>query len=111
MTPVDIAPFIAVLACIQAISTMTKQNRYIREFGQAGAVSASTCQTLPELGLHDTRCFRSLVRRGVIEESDQGRWFLDQQRAAAFRARRLSIALPSITLATVGVGLVWVLVR
>lgn len=111
MTPIDIAPFIAVLACTQAICVMISQNRYFREFGQAGAVSPAGSKPLSELELRDTRVFRTLVRRGVIKEEDRDHWFLDQERAASFRARRFMIAVPLTTLATFGVGLVWLLVR
>jgi len=111
MTPVDVAPLIAVLVCLQAIRVMVNQNHYVREFSQAGAVSPQASKTLSELELSDTRIFRILVRHRVIEQTAQDQWFLDPQRAAAFRARRFKVALPTIALGIIGVGIAWMLVR
>ena len=65
-----------------------RQNRLMRDFVQAGAVSPDKARPLADLGQRESWVFRRMVAAGVFIDVGEGRWYLDQAGAEAFRKRR-----------------------
>ena len=77
-----------------------RQNRYMRRFQGAGATN-SVRRTLEELGCRHSFVFSRLVDQGVIVEVSSGRYYVDIERANAFRSRRWIVALVAVGVAVV----------
>ncbi len=72
---------------------LLSQNRYMRALREAGATSADSAVTLEALDLRDSIFFRHLVRRGVVQSAEGGRYWLVEAEAKAFvRRRRVFVA-------------------
>src|SRR5437667_3436376 len=67
---------------------IAKQNRYLRRFAEAGASTPTTAKALSDVGCRESGAFRGLVARGVFIECEPGKYFVDEQRAVAFRQCR-----------------------
>jgi len=78
-----------------------KQNRYMRRFEDAGVTDAAGARTLEELGCRPSFVFRGLVRRRVFVEAPGNRFYIDLERAEAFRSRRQLVLLVALGLAVV----------
>jgi hypothetical protein len=65
-----------------------KQNQYMRVFRKAQAVDRGRAKTLDELGVRETRIFRRMADRGVFVATGTGAYYMDQDAAAEFVARR-----------------------
>lgn len=100
-------PFAALFVALLAARAALLQNRCLHRFRKAGAASARHAKPLDELKLAETRSFRWLVARGVIQPADQDRWFLSPERAAAFVSLRRRIAFSALALSVAGVLAVW----
>jgi hypothetical protein len=77
---------------------IAKQNQYLRRFREAGAVSPDTALSLEQAGCRDSRMFRSLVRREVIRQTPEGKYYLDLKAAQAFRQARHERALTALVI-------------
>lgn len=108
MTPIHAAAAVASITCLTAVLLLRRQNRYLQEFAQAGAVSAGSAKSLPELQLIDNRVFRFLVRNGVIQSAETERWFLDPTQADSFRLRRRRRSIQLVTGAVSIVAAIWI---
>ena len=78
---------------------VAKQNRYFRRFKQMAATTPSRAMTLAEVGVLDSRVFRSLLRRGMIAVAPSGRYYLVHTNTEEFLAHRRRAALVGLALA------------
>lgn len=65
-----------------------KQKQILRRFRAGGATSADRARSPEELGCRISIVFRGLVRRGLLVETSEGRYYLDSQRTDEFLERR-----------------------
>ena len=65
-----------------------QQNRCMRRFHDAGAVSPGTAATLGHVGVRDSLVLRYLRSRGVIVDAGGERFYLDPDAERRFRQRR-----------------------
>lgn len=70
-----------------------RQNRLMRAFEDAGALTPDAATTLEALGQRGGFVFRRMVARGVFVETGDGRWWMDGSAAAEFVHRRHRIVL------------------
>jgi t-SNARE complex subunit (syntaxin) len=75
---------------------IAKQNQYLTRFEVAGATSPDTAKDLEQVGCHDSRLFQRLVRRNVIRQTPQGKYYLDIDAAQRFRRARRNRALVAL---------------
>ena len=69
---------------------IAKQNKYIRRFQEAGAITPEAAVELDQIGCRNSRLFQRLVDREVFKLSQQGKYYLDPEAAEEFkRARRI----------------------
>ncbi len=80
---------------------IAKQNQYLRRFQEAGAISPDTAASLEQVGCRDARMFQRLVRRGVIRQTEPGKYYLDVEAAQAFRKARRERALNALLIVLV----------
>lgn len=64
------------------------QNSLMKRFGQAGALDAGHAVQLESLGTHRSWIFDRMARRGVFVQTHDGRYYMDEQAADAFRQIR-----------------------
>ncbi|MDP4693357.1 MAG: hypothetical protein NWS00_02330 [Opitutales bacterium] len=76
-----------------------QQNRCMRRFNDAGAVSQQQAATLDEIGTGDSPVLRYLQSRGVIVEAGIGRFYLDVEAEQRFRRSRLVFTVTVIAVA------------
>ncbi len=80
-----------------------RQNRAIRAFRKAGALSFDTATTMESAGVRRSLAVRRLVSLGVLVEASGGKYYLDidaEQRL--YRRRRIIIGV-FVILAAIGV--------
>ncbi len=87
-----------------------KQNKLMRTFRDAGAVSPDTARSVQELGVRNSWVFRRLVSRGVFILVGTERYYMDEQIAEAFVGQRRTRALV-ITALVLLAFVIWLLVR
>lgn len=83
---------------------VVRQNKYIRRFRNAEALSPETAKTLEELGIRESWTFSRMVGRGVFIEAGEGRYYMDPIGEDQFLAGRWMRII-----ATVIIGLIIVL--
>ena len=64
------------------------QNRLMRRFRDAKATSPNAATTLVEVGCRNSWTFRRLAARGVFIETDNDRYYMDEEAARSFVKRR-----------------------
>jgi len=69
------------------------QNRLMRRFRDARATSPKSARTLAEIGCRNSWTFRRMVARGVFIETDDGRYYMDEDAAHWFVKRRWRVML------------------
>lgn len=67
---------------------VSKQNRAITRFREAGAFSPASATSLESAKLSDSFVFRSLLAQGVFRETSSHEFWLDARGARTFVARR-----------------------
>jgi hypothetical protein len=77
---------------------IAKQNQYLRRFQEAGAISAETAASLEQVGCRDSRMFQRIVRREVVRQVSQGKYYLDIEAAQEFRRARRERALTALVI-------------
>ena len=65
--------------------TARERHRVIRAMRGAGAVSAERARSLEQLGLHDSRVFRSYRDRDIVREAKSGSFYLDEEALREFQ--------------------------
>jgi hypothetical protein len=80
------------------------QNRLIRRFQDAKATDPKSARTLADIDCRNSWIFRRMVARGVFIETDEGRFYMDEDAASRFVKRRWRVAF--IFLAVVIIGFV-----
>jgi len=78
------------------------QNRLMRRFHDAKATGSKSAMTLAEIGCRNSWIFRRMAARGVFIETDDGRFYMDEEAARRFVKRRWRVIF--IFLAVVIVG-------
>jgi hypothetical protein len=79
-----------------AAAIVARQNKAIRRFKEAGAVSPETAVELDQIGLRDSRVFRRMVDRDVFKTTVQGKYYMDVDAAEEYRKRRRERALTAL---------------
>jgi hypothetical protein len=72
---------------------LAKQNRYIRRLRDADAYSADRAVSLADIRMRSSFVWRGLLRRGVVVDAGNGRYFLDREQTEVFLERRRQIVL------------------
>lgn len=72
---------------------IAKQNRYTRVLKQSGAISAGKSIKLEEYGLKKSLVFNKLLRRGIIIQTYDGRYYLDVSKEEEERRRKQLIVI------------------
>jgi len=80
------------------------QNRLMRRFQDAKATDLKSAKMLAEIGCRNSWIFRRMAARGVFIETDDGRFYMDEDAARRFVKRRWWVAY--IFLAVVIIGFV-----
>ena len=81
---------------------LAMMNKYMRIFRQAGATSPETSIVPMEHGIRNSPVFQKLVRRGVFVRLGNGRYYMDEQKEASFKRRRMNVVLFLVFLVVVG---------
>jgi hypothetical protein len=71
---------------------IAKQNRYLQAFKNAGATSAKTAKSLKKLGVEPAAVFYKLEGSGVFIQTEEGKYYMDKQKAEAFIQKRAKYA-------------------
>jgi hypothetical protein len=74
---------------VVAARKLARQNRLIRKFRDAGALSPATAVTLEEIGVEDPKTLRRMVDKGVFIEAGDHRYYMDSKGMNTFLAWRL----------------------
>ena len=72
---------------------VARQNKYIRTFRQAGAVSAASSIHLSECSLRKSMIFDRLVRQGILVPAGNDRYYLDEAKEKETRRKRLPVVI------------------
>jgi len=83
-----------------AAAIVARQNKYIRRFQEAGAVSPETAMDLDQIGCRESLVFRRLVDRGIFKATLQGKYYIDIEAAGEFRKGRRARALMALLIVT-----------
>ena len=73
-------------------AVVARERKIVAAFRDAGATSRDRATTAAALGVHEGLAFRILCRRAVLREAGERRFYLDEPRWEALRARRRHIA-------------------
>ena len=65
-----------------------RQNQYMELFNRKGAVDAEHAIGVEEIGYRRNFIFNRMVSRGIFVECTSGRFYIDNEAAARFRAQR-----------------------
>ncbi|NLS97637.1 MAG: hypothetical protein GXX96_36315 [Planctomycetaceae bacterium] len=68
------------------------QNRLMRRFQDAKATDPKSARTLADIGCRNSWIFRRMVVRGVFVETEDGRFYIDEDAASRFVKRRWRVA-------------------
>jgi hypothetical protein len=69
------------------------QNRLMRRFQDAKATNPKSAKSLAEIGCRNSWVFRRMAARGVVVETEDGRFYMDEDAARRFVKRRWRVAL------------------
>ena len=73
---------------MSAAAIITKQNRMMRRFVDAGATSLASARVPEEIGCRRGWIFRRMASAGVFVPTGNGQFYLDEVAAEQFRGRR-----------------------
>lgn len=88
-----------------AAVVMIRQNRIIEAYRDVGATTPAAAVDPATLDVRKSLPFRALVRRGVLRESEAGRYYLVEREVPLLRARRRMVLGIFMMLGAVGVAL------
>jgi len=69
------------------------QNRLMRRLQDAKATNPKSAKSLAEIGCRNSWVFRRMAARGVVVETEDGRFYMDEDAARRFVKRRWRVAL------------------
>jgi hypothetical protein len=69
------------------------QNRLMRRFQDAKATNPKSAKSLADIGCRNSWVFRRMAERGVVVETEDGRFYMDEDAARRFVKRRWRVAL------------------
>lgn len=69
------------------------QNRLMRRFRDAKATAPDSAKTPAEIGCRNSWTFRRMAAKGVFIETDDGRYYMDENAARWFVKRRWRLML------------------
>jgi hypothetical protein len=81
-----------------------RQREVANAFAGAGATSPASARDPGELGIERDHIFNGLVRRAVLREVGNGRFYFDEPSWRALRSTRLRLAFVLVLIA-LGVGI------
>jgi hypothetical protein len=73
-----------------AAIVMAVRNRYIRRFRQAGATTPGHSVEPGSIDVPESLLFKKMVRDGVLVRTGNDSYYLDEQREAVLRKKRLT---------------------
>jgi hypothetical protein len=85
------------------------QNRLMRRFQDAKATGPTSATTLAESGCRNSWIFRRMVARGVFVETDDGRFYMDEDAARRFVRRRWRVAFVFLAVVIIGFAILQLL--
>jgi len=65
----------------------------MRRFQDAKATNPKSAKSLAEIGCRNSWVFRRMAARGVVVETEDGRFYMDEDAARRFVKRRWRVAL------------------
>jgi predicted TIM-barrel fold metal-dependent hydrolase len=90
---------------------VAKQNRYIRRLRKAEAYSPDRAVSLADLRMRPGFVLRGLIKRGVVIEAGEDRYYLDRDRTEEFLERRRQIILWMAVIAVIAMMIGLLLAR
>jgi len=87
------------MAAAAAAVIVRKEREIVNIFRGAGALSAERARDPEELGVKQHLAFARLVRRAVLREAGDGRFYLDEMSWNALRNTRRRVAIIMIVVA------------
>ena len=93
-------PITGATACV---AMAAKRRRFVNRFEERQACSPESARTLVELELPESRLLSRLQKAGVVVPVAGGRYYLNRERLAEYRAGRRRRALTVLVLAAVAV--------
>lgn len=85
---------------------LPQQNRLMRRFRQAGAITPPSARPPQDVGCRNSWIFRRLVARGVFIEAKPGRYYINEVAADEFVRLRRARMLEEFAIALVLAALV-----
>jgi len=76
-----------------AAVVIRKQNKYIKKFKGAGAVSEASAKTLKEIGIVEDFIFRSMVQRGVFIKTEEEKYYINCDISDRFVLKRSKLLI------------------
>ncbi len=80
-------------ASAAAVIIIRKEKDLVRHFRDAGATSAASAKAAAALGVHERFAWAMLLRRGIIQESAPGTFYLDEAEWEESRQRKRKLAV------------------
>ena len=91
---------------------ISRQNRLIRAFREAGAVSPESAVKPDDIGIREGWVFRRMIAYGVFQGTEEGRYYLDPKATVRFlRLRTLRIVVFLVVMVLVFVAYIQLLPR
>lgn len=84
-----------------AVAIAIKIKKIVARFRELNATIPDNAVTIEATGLHKSRIFSRLINRGVLVETNPGKYYLDEQAYLKQRYRRLIILLSLLIIVTV----------
>ena len=107
MAAAAIAPMVVTLL---AAAMVRRQRRIVEQLRSAGATSPDRATPAATFGGDEGMAFGILLRHAVVKKTGE-RYYLDEPAWEAHRARRHRRVLIALTIALVGVAILWILLR
>lgn len=94
---------------MSAGAIIARQNMYMRAFRKAGATNAETAKSLKELGIVPIGIFYRMEKAGVFQKTEDGRYFMSEDRAHNYVLRRARYAWIMTGALLIGLALVYLI--
>jgi len=90
----------------EAAIIIAMQNRIMNRFMDHNAVSPEQAKTIEDLGLKKNLLFNKLLRRGVLVQTPDERYYIIPEKAAQYKRRRRIIILIVMAVVLAAFGLI-----
>lgn len=88
-------------ASAAAAAVIAREKRIVRAFREAGATSVDKAVAPADISVHGRVAFKRLVKHAVLRQSDNGRFYLDEQKWEELRRLRHRLVLILLLLVVV----------